>query len=157
MPTDAVNADSNQSDALESNPAQESPRAFSLGAIVIAGLFGGPIAFWFLVQRNFVMLGLREGAKLGIVLFVLAMVSWFYICQHTPNDLLSKLLSLMPQLLLWCIAARYLLGKSLSEYQATGGCFRSKWIAFGVGVITQTLTIIVYYGFSLLSHNTTFI
>ena len=111
--------------------------ASSLGSLVIAGLLGGPLAIGYLSIRNFKALNLHAKSKQATAMFALAVALWFYSSLITPPDVISQLLTLLPQLLLWWLAAGHLMRHALSEHRAAGGKFRSKWYAAAVGAITN--------------------
>jgi hypothetical protein len=151
-PPQSVVADVNliQSENGGTTSVAKPVQVHSFGSMVVAGLFGGPIAFGYLAQRNFIALALREKAKFALVLFAAALILWFYVAQYTSPDVISKLLSLLPQLLLWWLAALYLMRGALSKHRASGGNFKSKWLAFGIGVLVNLITQAVFYAVSLI-------
>jgi len=111
--------------------------ASSLGSIAIAGLLGGPLAIGYLSVWNFKSLNLHAKSKKATAMFAMAVALWFYSSLITPPDVISQLLTLLPQLLLWWLAAGYLMRHALSEHRAAGGKFRPKWHAAAVGAIAN--------------------
>lgn len=123
---------------VEVGPKEQKP-IHGLGAIALAGLFGGPIAIGYLVWRNFSALYLKERRGRAIVFLVLFTAFWFYVALHVPPDLMSQLIPLLPQLAIWWLAARYFLARAHARHKAGGGKFRSLWIAIGVGVLVNII------------------
>ncbi|MED5617632.1 hypothetical protein [Ideonella sp. BN130291] len=107
---------------------------FGLGAIVMASLFGGPLAAAYLVIRNATALGRERTFVLAIGFYVGASIAWLWALYNVPGDVLSELAVHLPQVVVWCLFSYLLLRRSLSAHKASGGSFRSAWVGFVLGV-----------------------
>lgn len=115
--------------------APAAPRIFGLPAIALASLVGGPLATWWLVDRNTVALGLARERGLAAGVFAVASVLWFWVLCHVPPDALSEFIPHVLQLLPWTLFTVHLLRRHHQAHRAAGGTFRSAWTAFGFALL----------------------
>ena len=117
----------------------------SIGAILIAGLLGGPLAMGYLVRHNFIAMDLPAKPRLLMALLVLSLAIWLLFALGAPPDAISRLLGLLPQLLVWWLVVRRWMRKPLLLHRAKGGEFTSKWHAVKVGVVVNVGWITFFY------------
>lgn len=137
--------------AGHTQPLQNVPQVHSLGAMALAGLFGGPLAVGYLAYADFNKLGVRSRINTAISLFALALLIWYFVSLLTPPDIISKLAMLLPQLALWTLAVRAFLGQALTTHKMAGGSFHSKWFAVGLGFCTNMLERLFFFLLSLIA------
>lgn len=109
----------------------------SIKAILIAGLLGGPLAMGYLVRHNFIAMGLSAKPRLLMASLVLSLAIWLFFALGAPPDVISQLLGLFPQLLVWWLVVRRWMRRRLLRHRAKGGELRSKWHAVMVGVVVN--------------------
>ena len=95
-------------------------RIDSVGGLGLAGLIGGPLAVFYLIYRNLQLLGLRDRIPVAAAWFVPLVAVWLYFILSVPPDILSQLIPIFPQAVLWWLVIRHILGKSINVYRSKG-------------------------------------
>ena len=127
------------------------PPPFGLPAIALASLVGGPLATWWLVDRNTVALGLARERRRAAGFFAVASAFWFWVLFNVPPDALSEFIPHVPQVLLWTLFTVHLLRRHHRVHRAAGGTFRSAWVAFGFALLVS-IALRVLMRLPLMSH-----
>ena len=107
-------------------------RLFSVQAVAIAALFGGPLGGSILMAMNYSRLGKKGLAALTFLVgFVVTAVAIFIGYAIPANGTYPIALGL---LILTRFAATRMQGKAIERHVSMGGRLGSKWLAFGLGV-----------------------
>jgi hypothetical protein len=107
-------------------------RLFSVQAVTIAALFGGPVAGSILMAVNYSRLGKKGQAALTFIVgFVVTAIAIFIGYAIPANGTYPIALGL---LILTRFAATSMQGKAIERHVSLGGRLGSKWLAFGLGV-----------------------
>ena len=122
-----------------------SKKFFSLNAISIATMLGGPIAAGVMLRSNYVQYGQIQRANIalltGVVATVLLLIAVFSLPEaiivRIPNYVASVSYTIIIYLL-----ANYLQGDRLNQHAAQKGAFHSGWRIFGVILVSVIVAII---------------
>lgn len=133
MPTLATTATA----PAEQAPAHHAPRLFGLGGMALASMVGGPLATWWLVDRNARALRLARERRRATWCFAAASPLWLWVQVHVPPDALSQLIPHVLQLVPWTLFTAHLLRRHHQAHKAAGGTFRSAWAAFGLALLVS--------------------
>ena len=121
----------------EPAPTHHAPRLFGLGSMALASMVGGPLATWWLVDRNTRGIGLEHERRRAAWFFAAASPFWLWVQLHIPPDVLSQLIPHVLQLMPWTLFTVHLLRRHHQAHKAAGGTFRSAWAAFGLALLVS--------------------
>lgn len=129
---------------------QVSPEIFSIGGLAVAGFFGGPLALFYLADRD--LRALQEPAlrrRLAHWFIPLSAV-WLYFLFSFPPDLLSQWISYLPQTILWWMVVRHLFRQAHAGFAQRGIVMLPKYDAFEFGFCVFLGLKLVLWGGSVL-------
>lgn len=109
------------------------PEIFSIGGLAVAGFFGGPLALFYLADRD--LRDLHEPALRRRLThwFIPLSAVWLYFLFSFPPDLISQWLPYLPQTILWWMVVRHLLRQAHAGFAQRGVVMRPKYDAFEFG------------------------
>jgi len=116
-----------------SAPMPAPPEIFSTGGLAVAGFFGGPLALFYLADRD--LRALREPALRRRLKswFIPLTVIWLYFLFGFPPDLVSQWIAYLPQTILWWMVVRHLFRQAHAGFRQRGAAVLPKYNAFEFG------------------------
>lgn len=119
-------------------------KLYSIKAVVIATIFGTPLAGGYLISRNFSVLGNKKYALWSIVFAVLAILVSFVLGNVIPENVPPMVVSL-PILFVITQLMKTLQGSALDQHLSHGGKLESCWKAFGISMIFLIVVLTLCY------------
>ncbi|MEL7530958.1 MAG: hypothetical protein AAFN10_06610 [Bacteroidota bacterium] len=107
-------------------------------AILIATLFGGPLAAGYLMMENYQNLGDRDAASKALIYGIVGTVALFGLILLIPESVMEVIptpaISIASVIGIRAIVEQKL-GETLKEHKANDKAFYSRWRALAVGLI----------------------
>jgi len=118
-------------------------KLYNIKAVVIATLFGTPLAGGYLMARNYIHLGNKKNAKRTLLCTLLVVTITYVFGNLFPN--IHPFVVTMPELLAMMHGMKMLQGDALKIHQGNNGKFESCWRAFGISLVIMIVIIFVFY------------
>lgn len=109
------------------------PEIFSIGGLAVAGFFGGPLALFYLANRDLSTLHEPALQRRLAHWFIPLSAVWLYFLFNSPPDLVSQWLPYLPQTILWWMVVRHLFRQAHAGFVQRGIAMRPKYDAFEFG------------------------
>lgn len=136
------------------NPEFTALKVYTEKDISIGTFFGGPLASAILISKNYKTFGKEDSARnalyLGIILSILLLLIIFLLPDSIPDKLLNFSLPLIFAGIVCLITHKYQ-KKDIDEYLTKGVPKASAWGAFGIGIMSSAIYLIILFPIALLS------
>lgn len=127
----------------------------STNAILVAALFGGPLAAGYLMMESYQNLGNKDHASKALIYGIVGTLGLFALILLIPDSIMERIpgpvISISSVIVIRTIVEQQV-GETLREHKANGRAFYSIWRAVAVGlvslVIISSLLVAVVFSFT---------
>lgn len=109
-------------------------KLYSTKSVVIATIFGTPLAGGYLMAKNYERLNNKPNARRTMIYTFLFVVVWSFIAHLVSEDLPSTVFSTSALIAMWQSMKQFQ-GALLEKHRLSEGAFESSWKAFGISLI----------------------
>lgn len=125
-------------------------RFHGTGGLALAGFFGGPLALYYLADRDLRVSKQSELRRRTAAWFIPLSAVWLYFLFSFPPDLISQWIAYLPQTILWWMVVRHLFRDAHAALVQQGALKHSKWRAVRFGFfVFLGLKVLLFAGFLL--------
>ena len=118
--------------------ARPAYKLFSIWSIILATIFGAPVAGGIVMAINYKRLGFPGKATHAVVWSAVATAVILAIAVFMPEDIhIPNMAFVIPQLVVMYLLAKTLQGPAMETHQAQGGPCASAWLAAGIGLLSM--------------------